>query len=95
MGGHEEVEHAAPDNATAQAEHAGQDALRNHGTAAGRPAQYALHQFLSQLAYWSGQHIDAVLSAGDQAVWVEVWCDALADVPERHLRLRFPDPDAG
>jgi hypothetical protein len=51
--------------------------------------QYALHQLLSQLAYWSGERIDAVLCAGDQAGWVEVWCDALADVPARHLRLRF------
>ncbi len=51
--------------------------------------QYALHQLLSQLAYWSGERIDAVLCADEEAGWVEVWCDALGDVPERHLRLRF------
>jgi hypothetical protein len=51
--------------------------------------RYALHQFLSQLAYWSGERIDAVLCAADQAGWLEVWCDALAEVPERHLRVRF------
>jgi hypothetical protein len=51
--------------------------------------QFALHQLLSQLSYWSGERIDAVLCAADQAGWVEIWCDALADVPERHLRIRF------
>ncbi len=49
----------------------------------------ALHQLLSVVAYWSSEPIEAVLCAADPAGFIEVWCDALADVPERHLCVRF------
>ena len=51
--------------------------------------RFALHQLMAQLSYWTGERIDAVLYADGPAGWVEVWSDALADVPERHLRVRF------
>jgi len=41
------------------------------------------------VAYWSSEPIEAVLCAADPAGFIEVWCDALADVPERHLCVRF------
>ena len=49
----------------------------------------ALYQFLSLLAFWSGRRLDVVLDAGRSVGWCEVWADALAAVPERHLRIRF------
>jgi len=49
----------------------------------------ALHQLLSILSYWSEEPIEAVLFAADPGGFLELWCDALADVPERHLRVRF------
>lgn len=49
----------------------------------------ALYQLLSLLAFWSGQRLDVVLDAAGPAGWCEVWADALAAVPERHLRLHF------
>jgi hypothetical protein len=60
---------------------------------------FALHQLLSLLVYWSGRPVRAVLSAARSAGWVEVWADALADAPERHVTVEFevaeePD-DAG
>jgi hypothetical protein len=48
-----------------------------------------LYQLLSLLAFWSGRRLDVVLDAGRSAGWCEVWADALAVVPERHLSLRF------
>lgn len=48
-----------------------------------------LYQFLSLLAFWSGRRLDVVLDAGRSAGWCEIWADALAAVPERHLSLRF------
>jgi len=49
----------------------------------------ALYQLLSQLAFWSGQRLDVALDAAGPAWWSEVWADALAAIPERHLRVRF------
>lgn len=49
----------------------------------------ALYQLLSLLAFWSGQRLDVVLDAAGSGGWCEVWVDALAAVPERHLRLHF------
>jgi hypothetical protein len=48
-----------------------------------------LYQLLSLLAFWSGRRLDVVLDAVGSAGWCEVWADALAAVPERHLRLHF------
>jgi hypothetical protein len=50
------------------------------------PAHY---QLLSLLAFWSGQRLDVVLDATGPGGWCEVWANALAAIPERHLRLRF------
>lgn len=49
----------------------------------------ALYQLLSLLAFWSGQRLDVALDATGPGGWCEVWADALAAIPERHLRLRF------
>ncbi len=49
----------------------------------------ALHQLLSLLVYWSGRPLHAVLSAGGSACWLEVWADALAEAPERHVTVEF------
>jgi hypothetical protein len=49
----------------------------------------ALHQLLALLAFWSGQRLDVVLDAASSAGWCEIWADALAAVPERHLRIHF------
>jgi hypothetical protein len=49
----------------------------------------ALYQLLSLLTFWGGQRLDVVLDASESAGWCEVWADALAAIPERHLRLRF------
>jgi hypothetical protein len=49
----------------------------------------ALYQLLSLLAFWSGQRLAVVLDAAGPAGWCEVWADALAAVPERHIRVRF------
>lgn len=51
--------------------------------------QPVLYQLLSLLSFWSGQRLDVALAAADSGAWCERWADALADVPERHLRLRF------
>ncbi len=48
-----------------------------------------LYQLLSLLVFWSGRRLDVVLDAAGPAGWCEVWADALAAVPERHLRLHF------
>lgn len=48
-----------------------------------------LYQLLSLLAFWSGRRLDVVLDAGRSGGWCEVWADALAAIPERHLRVRF------
>jgi hypothetical protein len=49
----------------------------------------AFYQLLSLLAFWSGQRLDVALDAAGPAGWCEVWADALAAIPERHLRVRF------
>jgi hypothetical protein len=54
-----------------------------------------LYQMLSLLAFWSGQRLDVVLDAAHSGAWCESWADALADVPERHLRVRFDVGDEG
>ncbi len=49
----------------------------------------ALYQLLSLLVFWGGQRLDVALDATGPGGWCEVWADALAAIPERHLRLRF------
>lgn len=49
----------------------------------------ALYQLLSLLAFWGGRRLDVALDAAGPAWWLEVWADALAAVPERHIRVRF------
>ncbi len=49
----------------------------------------ALYQLLSLLAFWGGRRLDVALDAAGPAWWLEVWTDALAAVPERHIRVRF------
>ena len=51
-----------------------------------------LRSWLSQLAFWSGRPILVVLGADAPASWLEVWAAALAEVPERHLRVEFRLP---
>jgi hypothetical protein len=41
------------------------------------------------LAFWSGQRLDVALDAAGPAGWCEVSTDALAAIPERHVRVRF------
>jgi hypothetical protein len=48
-----------------------------------------LYQLLSLLAFWGGRRLDVALDAAGPAGWLEVWADMLADVPERHIRVRF------
>jgi hypothetical protein len=48
-----------------------------------------LYQFLSLVAFWGGQQLDVALDAAAPAWWLEAWADALAAVPERHIRVRF------
>lgn len=48
-----------------------------------------LYELLSLLAFWGGRRLDVALDAAGPAWWLEVWTDALAAVPERHLRVRF------
>ena len=52
-----------------------------------------LTRLLSQLAFWSGRPVHVVLDADASASWLEVWIDALAAVPERHLRVEFRLPE--
>lgn len=49
----------------------------------------ALYQLLSLLVFWCGQRLTVVLDAAGPAGWCEVWADALAAIPERHVRVRF------
>ena len=56
------------------------------------PSQ-ALKRMISMLAFWSGWPVALALSVGrDTAGWCDSWADALQDVPERHLELRFVLP---
>ena len=48
-----------------------------------------LYQLLSLLAFWGGRRLDVALDAAGPAWWLEVWADALAAIPERHVRVRF------
>ncbi len=50
---------------------------------------FALHQLFSLLVYWSGRQLHAVLSAGGPVGWFELWADALAGVPDRHVTVEF------
>ena len=53
------------------------------------PEARALSRLFSQLAYWNGYPVHVVLSVDEQAGWFSTWADALAAVPERHLRVEF------
>jgi hypothetical protein len=59
------------------------------GTLPDQLPRAVLHQLLSLLSYWSGEPLRVVLCADDPAWWLEEWADALAEVPERHLRVHF------
>lgn len=48
-----------------------------------------LHQLLALLSLWSGQRLDVALDAAQSAAWLEIWTEALAEIPDRHLRIRF------
>lgn len=49
-----------------------------------------LRRLLTWLAHWNGYPVDVVLFVDKQtAGWCEVWTDALASVPDRHLEVRF------
>ena len=49
-----------------------------------------VRRLLTAFALWSGYPVDVVLFVDAQtAGWCEVWADALASVPERHLEVRF------
>ena len=42
------------------------------------------------LSFWSGWPVLCVLSVDREAAcWCEWWTDLLADIPERHLELRY------
>jgi hypothetical protein len=62
--------------------------LRGPVVSAPPPAR-ALRRLFSQLAFWNGYLVHVVLSVDEQAGWLEPWADALAAVPERHLRIEF------
>lgn len=49
----------------------------------------ALYQLLSLLVFWSGRRLTVALDAAGPAWWCEVWADALAAIPEHHIRVRF------
>ena len=59
------------------------------GTLPDQLPRAVLHQLLSLVSYWSGEPLHVVLCADDPAWWLEEWTDALAEVPERHLRVQF------
>ena len=49
-----------------------------------------LRRLLTMLARWNGYPVDVVLFVDAQtAGWCEVWADALATVPARHLEVTF------
>ena len=53
-------------------------------------APQGLRRLLRMLALWNGYPVDVVLFVDAQtAGWCEVWCDALASVPARHLTVTF------
>lgn len=49
----------------------------------------AFYELLSLILFWTGQRLDVALDAAAPAGWCEVWADALAAIPERHVRVRF------
>lgn len=51
-----------------------------------------LHGLLAQLVYWSGGPLRVVLPADGPSWWSEPLVDALAEVPERHLQVKFRYP---
>jgi hypothetical protein len=52
------------------------------------PAQ--LRRLLSGLAFWSGWPVRLALPVDAETVaWCEIWSEALAAVPARHLEVRF------
>jgi hypothetical protein len=53
-------------------------------------APQRLSQLFATFAFWNGYPVDVVLFVDAQtAGWCEVWADALARVPARHLEVRF------
>jgi hypothetical protein len=49
-----------------------------------------MRRFIRELSFWSGWPVKLVLSAEvETADWLECWTDALTEIPEDHLELRF------
>jgi hypothetical protein len=49
-----------------------------------------LRRLAGKLSFWSGYLVECALSAEREgAAWCEWWTDRLADIPERHLKVRF------
>jgi len=49
-----------------------------------------LRQMMQGVSFWSGWPVALVLPAEVATVaWFEWWADALADIPEDHLQMRF------
>lgn len=53
------------------------------------PSAQDLRLFCYLLSLWQGSPLDVALSADARVSWVTAWSDALAFVPEAHLRVRF------
>ena len=53
-------------------------------------APQGLRRLLTMFALWNGYPVDVVLFVdAETAGWCEVWGDALAPVPARHLEVTF------
>ena len=49
-----------------------------------------LGRLFAMLSFWSGWPVALALSVDEAtASWCDVWSDALRDVPEHHLEIRF------
>ncbi len=54
------------------------------------PPAGEVKQLLALLSQWSGSPVELVLSVDAGSVaWFELWGDATAEVPVRHLQVRF------
>ena len=49
-----------------------------------------LRRFASHASFWSGYTLECALCADKEAVcWCEWWTELLADIPARHLTIRY------
>ena len=64
--------------------------LTLHGPVSTTPTRRQLGRLISLLSLWNGYPLDVVLSVDKaSAGWLEIWCDALRGVPNRHLEVTF------